>query len=809
MLHNYLIIAWRNIQKNRLFSFINILGLAVGMAACLLILQYVIFETSYDQFHKRGSRIFRIVVQSPEEETYVATASAPLGPVLKAEFPEIENTVRVLYTAGLVRIINGSSNGQATYSEEGFAYVDAAFLDLFSYPLLTRQAKSVLDEPNSISISQAYAKKYFGNEEAVGKVLTFIDQYGEHTCTVRGVLQDVPRNSHLQFHALLSISTLNNTTNPWAKLSSWNWTTFYTYVQLTEGATPQQLADKFPDFIKKMGADPTSKMALQRMSGIHLHSNLPAEAGVNGNSKLVYFLTTIAFFILIIAWVNYINLSTARSIDRAKEVGIRKVSGSSRRQLMGQFLLEALLLNAMALVLAITLVQIFQPLFNSLTSKPLSILLLNTYSVCILLLALFIVGAFLSGAYPALVLSSFKPVQVLKGRYSGNMRGVVLRKALVVFQFAASVALITGTFTVYTQLMYMRNKDLGMNISQLLIIKAPSVRGNEFARDVKTYKTEMGRYPAVSKVTASQSIPGKGYNWYSTGFRQQNREMNPAQKYSAFYVNNDYFETYQIDLLAGYSFSPASPMEGENKEIIINEIALKQLGFSAPEEAINQPLYNGDTREGRIIGVIKAYHHESLKNTMEAMVIFRSDWAGYFTLRIQSGEGAIKTIAQTIETAKKNYEYLFPGNPFEYFFLDDFFGQKYQADRQFGQVFGLFAALAVIVACLGLFGLASFTITQRTKEIGIRKVLGASERGILLLLSKDFAKLVLLANIVAWPLAYLGMEQWLQNYPYRIELKPWLFIIPALLILLTALLTISIQTIKTARSNPVNSLRNE
>jgi putative ABC transport system permease protein len=811
MYRNYLIIAWRNIRKNTLFSFINLLGLALGMAACLFILQYVLFEASYDTFHTNGNRTFRVIVQSPEDETYVATGSAPLGPVLQAEFPEVEKSARVLFTGGMVRTTDSQSGKQMSYNEGGFAYVDASFLQVFSYPLLTQGTTSLLDEPNSILISHTYAKKYFGNEEAVGKTLTFYDQYGQHTCTVRGVLKDLPRHSHLQFNALLSMSTLNHTDNYWAKLSNWNWTTFYTYVLLTPGTDPQQLAGKFPEFVKKMGADEKSKLALQRMPGIHLYSNLPAEAGVNGNIKMVYFLTTIAFFILVIAWVNYINLSTARAIDRAKEVGIRKVSGSSRWQLMGQFLLEAILLNGMAIILAVTMVQLFQPLFNGLTGKPLSILLLGTHFIWAGLLLVFAIGAFLSGAYPAFVLASFKPVQVLKGRFLGTMRGVVLRKALVVFQFAASVALITGTFTVYSQLMYMRNKDLGMNISQLLVVKAPAVRGEEkeYTRDVKVYKTTMSQYPAVSGVTASQSIPGRGYNWSSTGFRQQSREVNNVQKYNVFYVNNDFFATYQIKLLAGNSFSPASPMDGENKQIIINEKALKQLGFASPQEAINQTLYNGDTKEGRIIGVIEAYHHESLKESIEAMVVFRSDWAGYFTLRIQPGEESVQNIAQTIEIAKKKYESLFPGNPFEYFFLDDLFNQKYQADKQFGQVFGLFAVLAIVVACLGLFGLASFTITQRTKEIGIRKVLGASEKGILLLLSRDFAKLVLLSNMIAWPVAYLGMKQWLQNYPYSINLHPWLFIVPALLILLIALLTISVQTIKTAKSNPVVSLRNE
>ncbi|MDO1447201.1 ABC transporter permease [Rhodocytophaga aerolata] len=807
MFHNYLIIAWRNIQKNKLFSLINILGLALGMAACLLILEYVVFETSYDTFHTEGNRVYRVVVQSPEDETYVATASAPLGPLLKSRFPEIASVARFLYTSGVVRI----AQAQAVYNEEKFAYVDEDFFQVFSYPLLTPQFPGLLSEPNTIVISQTYAKKYFGSEKAVGKTLTFYDQFGEHTCTVSAVLQDVPINSHLQFHALLSISTLNTTSQFWAKLSNWSWTSFYTYVQLTKEASPQLLADKFPGLIKQVGADEKSKLALQRMTGIHLYSNLPAEAGTNGNSKLVYFLTTIALFILLIAWVNYINLSTTRALDRAKEVGIRKVSGSSRPQLIGQFLLEALLLNLLAIVLAVTFVQLCQPLFNTLTGKPLSIALLHTHTLWLFLLLLFIVGAFLAGAYPAFILSSFKPAQVLKGSYSKNLRGASLRKALVVIQFAASVTILTGTFTIYSQLMYMRNKELGINLSQLLIIKAPSVQGDEkeFVKNVGVYKNEMKRYPAVSQVTASQSIPGRGYNWYSTGFRQQTRKADPTRKYNVFYVNSDFFEAYQIQLLAGRTFSSASPTDGENKEVIVNEIALKQLGFATPGEAINQPIYNGDTREGRIIGVVKAYHHESLKTTLEALIVFRSEWANYFTLRINSNEQAVQQIAATIANAKKQYQALFPGNPFEYFFLDDYFDQKYQADRQFGQVFGLFALLAIIVACLGLFGLASFTITQRTKEIGIRKVLGASEKGILLLLSKDFIKLVLIANLVAWPLTYLGMQQWLQNYPYRIELNAWLFILPALLILLLASLTISIQTIKTAKSNPVSSLRTE
>jgi putative ABC transport system permease protein len=807
MFRNYFTIAWRNILKNKLFSLINILGLALGMAACLLILQYVIFETSYDTFHRKGKNIFRVVVQSPEDETYVATANAPLGPVLQAEFPEIEKAVRFLYTSGVVRI----ANEQTAYNEEKFAYVDADFPDVFSYPLLIGQSGALLNEPNSIVLSQAYAKKYFGNEKAVGKTLTFYDQFGEHTCTVSGVLKDVPENSHLQFHALLSMSTLNHTSQFWAKLSNWSWTSFYTYVLLNKDAGPQQLADKFPALIKKIGADEKNKLALQRMTGIHLYSNLPAEAGTNGNIKLVYFLITIAFFILIIAWVNYINLSTTRALERAKEVGIRKVSGSSRWQLMGQFLLEAVMLNVLAIVLAITLVQLSQPLFNGLTGKPLSLFLLNQHILWMFLLLVFITGALLSGAYPAFILSSFKPAQVLKGSYSRNLRGAMLRKGLVVFQFAASVAILTGTFTVYSQLLYMRNKDLGMNLSHLLIVKTVSVQGNEkeFIKNVDVYKNEMRKYPAVSHVTASQTIPGRGYNWYSTGFRQQNRQLDPTQKYNVFYVNTDFFETYQIQLLAGRSFSAANLPDGENKEVVINEIALKQLGFSTPDEAINQPIYNGDTKEGRIVGVVKAYHHESLKTNLEALVIFRSEWANYFTLRINAGEQAVENMAKTIETAKEHYQSLFPGSPFEYFFLDEYFQQKYQTDRQFGQVFGLFALLAIVVACLGLFGLASFTITQRTKEIGIRKVLGASEGGILLLLSKDFVKLVLLANVLAWPLAYFVMKQWLQNYPYRIELNPWLFVVPTLMILLLALLTISIQTMKTAKANPVSSLRYE
>jgi putative ABC transport system permease protein len=816
MIDNYLTIAWRNIGKNKVFSFINMMGLAMGMAACLLILEYIIFETSYDQFHSKGDQIYRVIGQPEESETYVATANAPLGPSLKAEFPEIANFTRFFYTGGIMRANQSETGKVLSYREEKLAYVDSTFLHMFSFPLETGNATGILQAPNKVVLSKAFAKKYFGPANVVGKVITLYDQFGEHVCTVTGVLADTPQYSHLEFDALISMATLNKTDQFWAKLDNWNWTTFYTYVQLSGKASPQQMANKFPAYIQKNGGSQKSKLALQRMPGIHLYSDLQAEASINGNIKLVYFLTTIVFFILLIAWINYINLSTARAIDRAKEVGIRKVSGSTQGQLMGQFLFEALLLNFIAIIISLTIVQLSQPLFNELTGKPLSIFLLKNYFVWAAILAIFITGASLSGLYPAIVLSSFKPVAVLKGRLTGNFKGAFLRKALVTFQFAASIALITGTFTVYTQLSYMRNKDLGMNLSHLLVIKAPAIQGEEqkFVKNVEVYKNTMRQYPAINAMTASQTIPGIGYNWYSTGFRRQSELEKPSNKYNVFYINNDFLDTYEIKLLAGRNFShnksiDNKSIEGEDKEVIINQTALKQLGFTLPEEAINQYLYNGETREGRIVGIVQDYHHESLKNNLEAIVIFPSNWASYFTLRINSGDTPTETIAQVIAASKKRYEALFPGNPFEYFFLDEFFNQKYQSDRQFGKIFSLFASLAIVVACLGLFGLASFTISQRTKEIGIRKVLGASVPSILLLLSKDFVRLVLLANLIAWPLTYMGMHWWLQSYPFRIALSWWMFVIPALLILCIALLTISLQTFRTARSNPIQSLRYE
>lgn len=811
MLYNYLTLAWRNIRKNKVFSFINMMGLAIGMAGCLLILEYILFETSYDQFHTNGKQIYRVISQPEESETFVATANAPLGPTLKAEFPEVEKFTRFLFSSGVVTISNTQTGKVASYREDKLAYVDSTFLQLFSYPVLSGTRAGMLQNPNTVVISENFANKYFGSGNAVGNTLTFYDQFGKHICTVTGVLAGIPQNSHLQFDALFSMATLNKTEQFWAKLDNWSWTSFYTYVQLAENASSQQMTDKFPALIKKYGGSDKMKLALQHMPAIHLYSDLQAEAGINGNIKLIYFLSTIAFFILIIAWINYINLSTARSIDRAKEVGIRKVSGSTKWQLIGQFLFEALLLNILAIILSLTIVQLSQPLFNALTEKPLSIWLLGAHSVWAVILIIFMVGASLSGLYPAVVLSSFQPVHVLKGRFTGNSKGAFLRKSLVTFQFATSVALIIGTLTVYTQLQYMRNKDLGMNISHMLVVKAPMIQGEEqkFVENIAVYKNSIKQYPEVEAITASQTIPGIGYNWYSSGFRRQNESANPTHKYNVFYINNDFLETYQIKLVGGRNFSLARSAEGADKEVIINQTALKQLGFSLPEAAINQYLYNGETKEGQIVGVVQDYHHESLKNNLEAIVIFPSEWANYFTLRINSSENPTETIAQVISTAKKQYETLFPGNPFEYFFLDEFFNQKYQADRQFGEIFSLFSALAIIVACLGLFGLASFTIAQRTKEIGIRKVLGASVPSILILLSKDFIRLVLLANLIAWPLAYMGMHWWLQNYPFRIELHWWLFVIPALLTLCIALLTISLQTVRTARSNPIQSLRYE
>jgi putative ABC transport system permease protein len=825
MIINYLKIAWRILLRQKAFSLVNILGLAIGMAACLLIVQYISFELSYDNFHKNGDNIYRIKHQNYSQgnlvENLPKTYSA-VGPALKAQFPEVKEITRVSTLEGLVTA--QQPNGSLVAFNEGHLYMaEASFLKLFSFPML-EGTTAALNDPNSVVITESTAKKYFPGQDAVGKTLRIQEQTSgtDVKATVTGVCKDVPANSHLQFDFLVS-------SDP--KSGDWVYPDYYTYISLSPQTDPKAFDTKMTAFLKSNISEISKNknysstqgksnlnnisLSLQPLRDIHLYSNLSQEISTGGNGKMVWYLGVVAALILVIAYVNYINLSTAKVIERAKEVGIRKVLGSQRLQLILQFLFESLLLNLISIGVAIFVVSISMPWFSSLCGVQLSFTLWKDFYFLAGFVGLLLLGILLSALYPALILSNYKPVQILKGKFMNNMQSISLRKALVVFQFVATIFFMIGTIVVYRQVSYMKNANQGMNMKQTLVIVAPNnVRATDadnlsyMAKD-SVFQTEISRIPQIQSVTSSSSIPGQDIG-YIMGYNHRSPDGGEKSlRLSTLEIGSKYLNQFNVKVIAGHAFA-TNPWAGKNPPLLLNEASVISLGFKNPEDAIGKFV---ETKNGRgrvfqneVIGVVKNFHQVSLKDDYTPIVFRPSDpnSTSHYELKLNTNDMA-KTIAQV----EKTYKSVYPESAFEYFFLDEFFDQQYKVEQHFGQVFSLFSGFAIFVACLGLFGLTLITITQRIKEIGIRKVLGASVPNILLLLSKDFMKLILIANVIALPLAYWGCHQWLQNYTFRIHFNILFFIIPMIMVFLIALFTISFQAIKAALANPVKSLRSE
>ncbi len=801
MLRNYLLTTLRNIARRRGFSALNILGLSIGLAASLLILQYVKDELSYDDFHTNADRIYRVQYDAYRDKELMfqcATVFPKVAPALKADYPEIENTCRLYlrYGGGIVRY------NDISIKEENVFTVDQSFLEMFSYPLVSGDRNTALKEANTALVEEETARKYFGDEDPIGKRIKFGNR---EDYEITGVIRS-PENSHLKFTFLFSYPTLRANWGDDVE-EAWGWYDFYNYVLLKPGSDPADLEAKFPEFIRKYGREGDTermKFSLQHLPDIHLYSDLIQEARVNGDGRSVYFLMVIALFILGIAWVNYINLATARAVERAKEVGVRKAIGAERRQLMLQFIGEAFLLNLLAVTVALLLLTISIPTFNQLSGKSLSNSILLEPTLWYSLAGLFVVGSLFSGVYPAFVLSSYKPARVLKGAMSRSREGLILRKALVIVQFVFSVGLIASTLIVYQQLSFMQNRDLGVDVQGTLVINAPGVLPNRQAyfSQFTSFRNEMLRHPGVTKMSGSTDIPGRLIYWTS-GSRRVGEGTDALTNVIMYRVGVDYdfFDTYGNKLVAGRFYS--REFTGDSSSVVLNRRAIETLGFKNPEEAIGDRVrIGGDTLT--VVGVIENYHQEGLRTDFRQTAFHLvPENHEFYSLKV-SGD-----LPQTIAFAREKYQSTFPGNPFDYFFLDTFFNRQYEKDEQFGQVFGFFALLAIFVAGLGLFGLASFTAAQRTKEIGIRKVLGSSVPNIFFLLSFDFLKLVIAANIIAVPLVWLLMERWLDTFAFRISIGVGMFIIAAVATLLIALLTVSYQSIRAAVANPVHSLRYE
>ncbi|MBT1686925.1 ABC transporter permease [Dawidia soli] len=814
MLRNYLTIALRNVLKNKVFSGINILGLGIGLAACLLIFQFVRYELSYDTFHAKIDRTYRVTNDRFQQGKLIqhGTITYPtIGPAMARDFPEIEEYTRLMPGFGLnIRIDDQHFRGGDSH------FADEHFFSVFSFSMLAGDRVSALKEPFSAVLTEHAARRYFpalrtDYTAMIGK--TFYWGLDKVPYTVTGVCQDVPANSHIQFDVLMSYATLIQVTKSDAD-NSWTWSDMRHYLVLKPGVDYKQLEAKFDAFSDRyFQGDKVSgsveKFYLQPLRDAHLYSHYEYDIAKVASGKAVWAMLIVALFILLIAWINYINLTTSRALDRAKEVGLRKVMGALKSQLIKQFILESLIITSLSFGAALVLVQLLQASFNTITGNDLSLwqVIQTTDAQTLIGVAAFLlVGALVSGFYPALVLSSYQPVTVLKGKFQRSGRGNFLRKALVIVQFTSSAALITGTIIVSKQLNYINDMDLGMVIDNTVVVSAPELAtwDSSFVQRVEDYKHALLQVDGVESAATSGNLPG---DRLARGFDLHLKEQTSA-KYTMSYLGADhhFVTTYHVSLAAGRGFLPTDHQVNYDaiRSVMLNVKAVRLLGIDNPEDAVGKELTD-DEHTWTIVGVFNDFHQESLKNPIEAMILMPV-YSTFADTSIKIKTEDTKHVLASIEGIYKKY---FPGNSFEYFFLKDRYNRQYTDDMRFGQIIGIFTGLAIIVACLGLIGLSSYTAMQRTKEIGIRKVLGASVVHIVSLLSADFVRLVLVAAVLSIPIAYFGMQNWLQGYAYRVT-PGWVqFVVPLLLVLLIAAVTISFQVLKAAMKNPVDTLKHE
>ncbi|MCE6992672.1 ABC transporter permease [Dyadobacter sp. CY323] len=809
MLTNYLKIAWRNLRKHKFYSFLNIFGLSLGLASCLLISLYVIDELSFDRSFSNAERIYRVNsdIRFGGADMKLAVAPDPLAFTLKKDYPQIEQVTRIReHGSQLVRRSNSTEN----LKEENVYYADSTFFNVFSSPLIAGDPKKALVEPYTIVLSEKDAAKYFGTENPLGKTLV-VDF--DKTYTVTGIMKNMPARSHLRdLNMLLSMSTYGE-----SRLGAWGSHNFNTYLLFRPGVDPKQFEKNFDTVLEKytgkwiqafLGAslDEVRKSgsyirySLMPLTDIHLHSDRTAEVSVNGNVQYVYIFAAVAAFLLAIACVNFMNLATARSANRAKEVGVRKALGSERSSLITQFLTESVMLSFFSIALAIVLAYVALPFFNNLASKQVTFPLQEVWFWVVILLTGGVVGL-LAGSYPALFLSAFKPLKVLKNSVELQEKGGYLRNALVVFQFVISVMLIVGTGVIYRQLNFIQTKKLGFNKDQMLIVNDAYALNNQ----VKAFKEQVMRIPNVESATVTSFLPTPSsrtdHTFFPVGEIQQDKGIN-MQKWA---VDYDFVKTMGLQMANGRPFQEEFPSDSTG--IVINEAAAKVLGYADP---VGKRIfgYEDETLKQKItytiIGVVKNFHFESLKKNIGALslVLYRSN--GNVVFKLNGGN-----VAQTVGQVEQLWKKMAPAQPFSYRFMDEDFNEVYRSEQRVGQIFITFAAISIIIGCLGLFGLSAYTAERRTKEIGVRKVLGASVTNIVTLLSKEFLRLIIIAILIGIPIAWFGMNQWLNDFAYHVDLAWWMFLAAGGIAITIALLTVSFQSIKAALMNPMKSLRSE
>ncbi len=802
MVKNYLKIAWRNLLKNKAFSFINIMGLAIGIAVCFIIMLYVQDELSYDRFNEKADRMFRIVFKADINggKIFEANVMPPVAQALVNDYPEVEQATR----------LQASGQPKVTYDERVFkegqlALVDANFFNVFTIPFVEGDSKTALTEPNTVVITRAFAYKYFGSDEPLGKMLNI----NNNTCKVTGVMEQIPPNAHFHFDLFVSMASL-----PSAKSQSWMESNFFTYVVLKKDYDYKKLQAKLPGMVEKyMGPQIQQAMGLslaqfrtkgnklgfelQPLTDIHLHSNSNFEFEAGGDVRYIYIFGVIAIFMLLIACINFINLSTASASKRAKEVGVRKVMGSGRWDLVKQFLLESALITLIALVISTIMVRLALPAFNHLSGKNL-LLGFNLQRIAGIA-AIGILVSILAGMYPAFFLSSFKPIATLKGKLSASTNSYGLRSGLVVFQFFISVSLIMGTIVVYQQMKYIQNKKLGYDKEQLLVVSNSYLLG----KNETVFRDQLLRDSRVADATISGYKPA-GPSFNNNALAYPEGKENAIMKTLEYKVDEHYIPTFDMKMAAGRNFS--TEFKTDSSAMIINETAAKAFGWGA--DAIGKRIVRENSEHGKnfaytVIGVVKDFHFKSLHEAITPLLMVLYPETGII-VKVKT-----KDVPGLIASMKTQWASFGPEEPFAYNFMDDLYSNTYTAEQKTGRILNIFAMLTIFVACMGLFGLVTYTAEQRAKEIGIRKILGASVAQVTTMLSKEFLRLVLISCFVAFPLSYWVMSKWLQDFAYRIHISWLVFVIAGIVALAIALATISFQAIKAALANPVKSLRTE
>ena len=810
MLGNYLKITLRNIKKHKGYSFINIFGLAVGLSVFILIMLYVKYELSYDRYHKNADRIYRITTDRLRGGALrkISGVSTPAGPAFAENIPEIETYTRVLNQLGL-----GRNNAIITYNEnkfeeQGMILADETFFKIFSYEFACGDHETALIEPGSVVITETTARRLFGKSEPTGQVI----QLGglsliSGAFKVTGVIKDVPKNSHFRFNYVFPYMSL--TSHFRNRLNNWLSNPFKTYILIQNDTNIKQLENKINHVYKQIKGDYSAvpdtekNFYLQKLTDIHLKSHLEEELEANSDIAYVYSFSIIAIFILLIAYANFINLMTARSVERIREVGIRKVLGATKARLIKQFISESVIFSLLGLLLALLIIRLLMPAFNNLTGLDLSMNWFGNISVLVHIILIVLITGILSGSYPAFFLSSYQPVKTLKGKSSRDLKSQFLRKALIVFQFSVSVFLVAGTLIILNQMNFMKNRNLGFKKEQILVIKLKEISTSQ---KCETVKNEFKKNPNVIAAAASMSVPGAriGEFW----FRPEGFKKNETQRMKVLYVDYDFMPMYKMEIESGRNFSKEFGTDSM-EACLINETAAKLIGWDEKEigKKIHTVYNNEITETSTLIGIVKDFHYESLNKIIEPMIIFIRDsrYNLYISLKIRT-----ENLPETISFLKNKTKEFEPGRNFEYFFLDEFYNRQYRTEEKTGNIFFYFTVLAIFIACLGLFGLASFIAEQSRKEISIRKVLGASFRNVLYQFFNRLIIFVLIANIIAWPITYFIINKfWLLNFPYRININVWIFLLSGVISVFIAILSISYHSIKSAIANPVDSLKYE